>query len=75
MVLVAASFSLRMQRRGGTTVMIAAGIAAGFALYFLSDLMFALGLSASIPLQLAAWTPSGVSCLLGVSLLLHLEDG
>jgi lipopolysaccharide export system permease protein len=75
MVLVAASFSLRMQRRGGTTVMIAAGIAAGFALYFLSDLMFALGLSASIPLQLAAWTPAGVSCLLGVSLLLHLEDG
>ncbi len=75
MVLVAASFSLRMQRRGGTAVMIAAGVATGFALYFLSDLMFALGLSATIPLQLAAWTPSGVSCLLGVSLLLHLEDG
>jgi len=75
MVLVAASFSLRMQRRGGTAVMITAGVAAGFSLYFLSDLMFALGLSATIPLQLAAWTPAGVSCLLGVSLLLHLEDG
>ena len=75
MVLIAASFSLRTQRRGGTTLMIIGGIAAGFALYFLSDVVFALGLSATIPLSLAAWTPAGVSCLLGVSLLLHLEDG
>ncbi|HXQ52802.1 MAG TPA: LPS export ABC transporter permease LptG [Stellaceae bacterium] len=75
MVLIAASFSLRMQRRGGTTIMIASGVAAGFALYFVSDVVFALGLSATIPVSLAAWTPAGVSCLLGVSLLLHLEDG
>src|SRR6185312_22097 len=75
MVLIAASFSLRMQRRGGTSIMIAGGAAAGFALYFLSDVVFALGLSATIPVSLAAWTPAGVSCLLGASLLLHLEDG
>jgi lipopolysaccharide export system permease protein len=75
MVLIAASFSLRMQRRGGVTMMIAGGVAAGFALYFLSDVVFALGLSATIPVSLAAWTPAGVSCLLGASLLLHLEDG
>ncbi|HXP30963.1 MAG TPA: LPS export ABC transporter permease LptG [Stellaceae bacterium] len=74
-VLIGASFSLRMQRRGGATLMIAGGIASGFALYFLSDVVFALGLSATIPLSLAAWTPAGVSCLLGVTLLLHLEDG
>ncbi len=75
MVLIAASFSLRMQRRGGATLMIAAGVASGFALYFLSDVVFALGLSATIPIALAAWTPTGVTCLLGTSLLLHLEDG
>jgi lipopolysaccharide export system permease protein len=75
MVLIAASFSLRMQRRGGVAIMIAGGVAAGFALYFLSDVVFALGLSATIPVALAAWTPAGVSCLLGASLLLHLEDG
>ena len=75
MVLIAASFSLRMQRRGGTTLMIAGGIASGFALYFLSDVVFALGLSSTIPTLLAAWTPTGVSCLLGAGLLLHLEDG
>jgi lipopolysaccharide export system permease protein len=75
MVLIAAAFSLRMQRRGGATLMIGAGVAAGFALYFLSDVVFALGLSASIPISLAAWTPTGVTWLLGATLLLHLEDG
>ncbi len=75
MVLIAASFSLRMQRRGGATLMIAAGVASGFALYFVSDVVFALGLSATIPIALAAWTPTGVTWLLGTSLLLHLEDG
>lgn len=75
MVLVAAVFSLRMQRRGGTTAMIASGAAAGFLLYFLSDIVFALGLSAKIPVLLAAWTPTGVSLIFGASMLLHLEDG
>lgn len=75
MVLLAASFSLRMQRRGGATLMIAAGVASGFVLYFFSDVVFALGLSSTIPIALAAWTPTGVSWLLGASLLLHLEDG
>jgi len=75
MVLIAASFSLRMHRAGGATLMIAVGIASGFLLYFVSDIVFALGLSATIPTMLAAWTPAGVSWLVGVSLLLHLEDG
>ncbi len=75
MVLIAASFSLRLQRAGGATLMIAVGIASGFFLYFLSDVVFALGLSSTIPTALAAWTPAGVSWLVGVSLLLHLEDG
>ena len=75
MVLIAATFSLRMQRRGGTTLMIVGGVASGFLLYFMSDIVFALGLSATIPVALAAWTPAGVSWLLGASMLLHLEDG
>lgn len=75
MVLIAATFSLRMQRRGGTSLMIAAGVASGFLLYLLSNVVFALGQSATIPVNLAAWTPAGVSWLLGTSLLLYLEDG
>jgi lipopolysaccharide export system permease protein len=75
MVLVAATFSLRMHRHGGTTMMIASGAAAGFLLYFISDIVFALGLSAKVPVLLAAWTPAGVSMIFGASMLLHLEDG
>jgi lipopolysaccharide export system permease protein len=75
MVLVAATFSLRMQRRGGAVVLLVSGVVAGFLLYFLSDIVFALGLSAKIPVVLAAWTPTGVSMIFGASMLLHLEDG
>jgi lipopolysaccharide export system permease protein len=75
MVLVAASFSLRMQRRGGAVALLMSGVAAGFLLYFVSDVVFALGLSARIPILLAAWTPAGISMIFGVSMLLHLEDG
>jgi lipopolysaccharide export system permease protein len=75
MVLIAAIFSLRMQRRGGTTGLMIGGICAGFLVYFLSDLVFALGASATIPVALAAWTPAVISSLLGTFVLLHLEDG
>ncbi|HTZ36019.1 MAG TPA: LPS export ABC transporter permease LptG [Stellaceae bacterium] len=75
MVLVAATFSLRMQRRGGATLMIVGGVGAGFLLYFVSNVVFALGLSAKLPVLLAAWTPTGISLIFGVSMLLHLEDG
>ena len=75
MVLVAATFSLRMQRRGGAVILIVSGVAAGFVLYFMSDIVVALGLAAKIPVLLAAWTPTGVSTVFGASMLLHLEDG
>jgi lipopolysaccharide export system permease protein len=55
--------------------MIVSGVLAGFILYFVSDIVFALGLSDKVPVLLAAWTPTGVSLIFGVSMLLHLEDG
>lgn len=75
MILIAATFTLRQTRRGGTTFVIAGGVLTGFLLYFFSDIIFALGLSDSIPVLLAAWTPSGVATMLGAATLLHLEDG
>lgn len=75
MVLIAATFTLRHSRRGGVTYVIGGGILTGFLLYFFTDLIFALGRSESIPVTLAAWTPSGVATLLGLTALLHLEDG
>jgi lipopolysaccharide export system permease protein len=75
MVLLAATFSLRSPRRGGTFVLVVSGISAGFVLYFVSNLVAALGQTAAIPVALAAWTPAGVSTLVALTLLLHLEDG
>lgn len=75
MVLLAATFSLRPQRRGRIGLIILCGVGAGFLLYFLSNFVFALGLSAKIPVILAGWAPAGVSLMLGTAMLLHLEDG
>ena len=75
MVLIGATFTLRHSRRGATTFVVGGGVFSGFALYFFSDVVFALGLSDSIPVTLAAWSPSGVAMLLGLATLLHLEDG
>lgn len=74
-VLLAASFSLRPQRRGWVGLVILGGVLTGFLLYFISNFVFALGLSGKIPVILAAWTPAGVAMLLGIATLLHLEDG
>jgi len=75
MILIAASFTLRINRRTRATFAILAGLISSFVLYFLTDVIHALGLSASIPVPLAAWTPAGVSLLIGLALLFHLEDG
>jgi lipopolysaccharide export system permease protein len=73
--LIAAAFSLRGPRRGGVAMIIGAGVLMGFLLYSLSDIAFALALSAKVPAPLAAWAPAVASMLLGTALLLHLEDG
>ena len=75
MIFIAASFTLRINRRTGTTAALLGGISCSFALYFVTDIVHALGLSASIPILLAAWTPAGISTLIGLAMLFHLEDG
>lgn len=75
MVLVGASFSLRLTRKGGTAWLMAAGVSAGFLLYFLSDLVLALGQSGNIPALVAAWTPAAIALMLGVASIMFLEDG
>lgn len=75
MILLAAAFGIRPVRQGGTALYIALGIGSGFALYFLNDIVYALGLGGQIPILLAAWTPTLIMTFLSLALLLHLEDG
>ena len=74
-VILAATFSLSPVRRGGAAVMIVSGIGTGFLLYFLSDVIYALGVSSKLPVVMAAWSPAVVASFLGISVLLHVEDG
>ena len=74
-ILVAVSFALRPQRHGRVGLVIFSGVMTGFLLYFLSNFIYALGLSGNIPVVLAAWTPAGITLMLGIAALLHLEDG
>jgi len=75
LVLIAAAAALRQTRRGGTLIVIATGILAAFSLFFLGNIVRALGESETIPIMLAAWTPAGLSLLGGIGALLYLEDG
>ncbi len=75
MVLVAATFSLRLTRRGRLGLFVLAGLGSGFMLYFISDVSLALGMSGSLPPILSAWAPGTIFAMLGSALLFHLEDG
>jgi lipopolysaccharide export system permease protein len=75
MILIAAVFSLRLPRRGGVVLLIVAGVGTGFMVHFLTNIIQALGQSGEMPVVLAAWAPAMIALLIGIGLLLHLEDG
>lgn len=75
MVLIAATVSLRFVRSGQAGRMILGGIFAGFVLYASTRLVTSLGSNGIVSPNLAAWSPSMVAILFGMSMLLHQEDG
>lgn len=75
MVMIAASFSMRLSRRGGAPLLLGAGVLVAFMLFIVTNVVHAIGLGGSVPVALAAWTPAGVSLMAGITLLMHLEDG
>ena len=76
MVMMAAVFALRPNnRRGGVMYLIVGGIVTGFSAYFLTQIVYAMGVSGNIPVLLSVIAPSTIALLLAITLLLHLEDG
>lgn len=75
MVFIGATFSLRSPRRGRVVMLVTGGMVAGFFIYFLTDLIHAMGLSGSLPLLAAAWIPPLATLLAGIWMILHLENG
>jgi lipopolysaccharide export system permease protein len=75
MVLVAAGFTMRHVRFGGTGRMVLYALLAGFGIFFLRNFAQALGDTGQIPVAVAAWSPPLAAALMSLGLLLHLEDG
>ncbi|MFC0217331.1 lipopolysaccharide export system permease protein [Pseudochelatococcus lubricantis] len=75
MVLVAASVSLRFFRFGGVAKLVLGGVAAGFVLYVVTEIMQDLGGAGILSPTIAAWFSGVVGSLLGVLALLYQEDG
>ena len=75
MVVIAAIFSLRHIRRRGILIAVAGGIAVGFVLFFMADLVLALAHNSRLPPLLAAWSTPLAATLFGAAVLMHIEDG
>lgn len=76
MVFVAAVFSLNPNvRKGGLLARVVAGVGVGFGFYFFTRITYALGISSSLPVFLAAWSPVVVTMLIALAVLFHQEDG
>ncbi|MEM6303118.1 MAG: LPS export ABC transporter permease LptG [Pseudomonadota bacterium] len=75
MVLVAAAFTMRHVRFGGTSTAVLTAILLGFGLYFLRSFAQILGENGQIPVALAAWATPAAAILLAMGFLLHVEDG
>ena len=75
MSILAAAFSLRLARLGGLAGLAGAGVALGFILFFFNQFAGALAKADIIPLFAAAWAPTLVALLSGLSLLFFTEDG
>lgn len=75
MVLVAAAFTMRHTRFGGTGSAVLATLLLGFTLYFVRSFAQILGENGQIPVYMAAWAAPVASILLALGLLLHTEDG
>lgn len=75
MVIVAAVSTLRLSKRNQSSHLIIAAVLLGFVFYFTRDFVNAYGISGQLPLLLAAFSPAMIANLLGLTVLLYLEDG
>jgi lipopolysaccharide export system permease protein len=75
MAVLAAAFSLRLSRLGDLARLALAGVALGFAVFFLNQFCGALGASEEAPPLLAAWATPLLALLAGLTVLCYTEDG
>ncbi len=75
MVLLAAAVAMRPPRMHGTLGFIVVGVFIGFVVFFMSSFLQAMGSTRQIPVPMAAWAPALISFLLGLGVMINVEDG
>jgi lipopolysaccharide export system permease protein len=75
MVLFAAAFALRLNRRGGILNAMMAGVLVGSTLFALNNVVTALGANQTLPVFLAGWAIPLAALAAGNAVLLYLEEG
>lgn len=74
LALLAACFTLLRFSRMPRYKLMALGVALGFLVYFITDLIFLFGASARLPVVVAGWGPAATICLIAGFLLARSED-
>ncbi len=74
MILLGAAFFMMPSRLSKGNIMIISPLMIGFFIYFFSDLIFAFAASGEIPIWLGAISPTLLSLVISVLLLLHFEE-
>lgn len=74
LVLIGSFFALSLPRSGKSQRNVVIGLFVGFFIYFMSDVLFALGLTGKIPLILAAFSPAMICSLAGLYVIIHIEE-
>ncbi|MDF1854162.1 LPS export ABC transporter permease LptG [Pseudooceanicola sp.] len=75
MVMIAAAFTMRHARLGRVGLAVATSVLMGFSFYYIKNFAQILGENAQIPILAAAWAPPVAAVLLGIGLVLQMEDG
>ncbi|MCJ7873700.1 LPS export ABC transporter permease LptG [Phaeobacter sp. J2-8] len=75
MVLLGAAFTMRHARFGRTGLAVLTALMLGFGLYYVRNFAQILGENGQIPASLAAWAPPVAAALIGLGLILQMEDG
>ncbi len=74
MTFLATLFCLQPTRYRHTSYLLGGGVLLGFIIYFLSDIIYALGLAEKVPMLLSVWAVPLVTMMVSTTCLLHLEN-
>ncbi|MFU8776607.1 MAG: LPS export ABC transporter permease LptG [Roseovarius sp.] len=75
LVLISAALTMGHARGANVGLSVLTAVLLGFGLHYVRNFAHILGENGQIPILLAAWAPPVASLLIGLGILLHLEDG